>query len=466
MLDRPVALKCVVAELLAESLAWVQLLGAEASLDRLQALTGRPGWEVELEVLALEEEGCLARGAAWRLLRRSPLLSQWSRERRQQAHLAIAARLPPGKRLSHWLAGLVEAAVLSRQAGTRALARYELERLPSPPPTLLALVKGSEAAERGDPATAIADLESLGELPELRLELLRRHLQARALARPGSPGVERFALWLAERAPWAARAAGDPLVAARYAHWSGLVAYRRQQFDDAAAAQLRAAELTSRTGEQLEYGLAAASALQEAGRLEEAKVLVSRVNERAIALRLAFLEARAVWLERILRVRSQETLEPDLELLDAMELLDVHALRVQQQYTESVIAFRKGHHLATRELAARAHRSAQRLSVEVISLMAQVLAYAADPTYAVDLDALAERLLHGPPRFAVEGIALLSVHGTLGQHHIDRALALADAMSPEERDLTGGTTTFGEARQLLVSNRPRTPRSSPGPGRR
>jgi hypothetical protein len=98
--------------------------------------------------------------------------------------------------------------------------------------------------------------------------------------------------------------------------WRSRLAYRQSRFPEAAALATQAALSDEGSAYAVADALAAASAWMEARRPQKALPLARQARAHAAELRHVAYEARAIWLERALRYRSADAIEPWPALAD------------------------------------------------------------------------------------------------------------------------------------------------------
>ena len=201
-----------------------------------------------------------------------------------------------------------------------------------------------------DPPRALARMESLGELPSIRLERCRAALRMIA-ARSGSLDDEQRVLDDVARH---AERSGDADLLARLEGWRGRVAYRAGDHARAAVLHLRSVVSLARPIDAVAARLNAAAALLEGRDPAEVLQVVDEARSALTRLRHPLLEARAEWLIRTARYRMCEPLEPDLELVGSAATLGVPHVEAQIAFTEAAIAWRAGDRGQARALARRA----------------------------------------------------------------------------------------------------------------
>lgn len=379
---------------LEDLLAWIQLAAPHATPARIAELTDRSGWELELELEALEQAGALRwNGDALEPRVSAQVLLAWSNDRRERAHQALARALPVGSRdrLRHMLAGgvtsglLDEALVVARaleEDGRLAEAQTVLEDAVSVAqdasrPVLEALVRlGLDQGTRAGFAQA-ADLvrryatdagsnlcgfcdaveqiraraptagQVLGQVTAFDdpdLEALRRVAQL-AVARE-SDGDESGLL-----AALVQDAGDDP----RALRWLGLLRYRQLRPAEAAQAHLRAAALWDNPLQAASSRIDAAGALVLAGDYSAARRHAEDAAAVALTHRNPRLEARAVWISRGAAFRTGCT-EPDPALVDAGLAQGLGNAAGLLLLGEAYMAFAGGDRAMVQRIAAHAER--------------------------------------------------------------------------------------------------------------
>jgi len=254
-----------------------------------------------------------------------------------------------------------------------------------------------EAAGRvgnGDIDRALGELEGLDTLAAhvvriqaARIASVERHREA----------VERLERW--------ATTPGDTSYAANA---RGLLHYRESRFQEAGAAHLRAA----RTAELRSLGLAArlnaAAALLEAPSPGRAAREAGQVLRAARLLRHPGHEAAAEVLLRAAVYRQSVDTHLDLDLLDALETLEMWPMAAFGALTEAAVAWRR-RDVRAAELADRAERLAQRAGRRAPELLAGALGVLIAPEKVeARVEALAAAAAHTPPGVAAQAMALLA----------------------------------------------------------
>lgn len=429
-------------------LAWIELAAPHADEPLLLRVTGHAAWELEAQLQLLVDQ---------RLVRRrkeggfetvgTAFSGSWSAERRAEAHSAIADAIPipSAATLFHlaaagrvadlagaavdyaarktWEGRLAEAeAVLSEalaavrssdtvdavhqlvvervetalagaSPGAYRRGRLDLDRTGLP--DLPVVERGRrllEAATLGlgeDSERALDVLEHLEPFDDLRLERRRRAIRARATSR--DPSRRESELQTLEA--WA-REVGDEETLASVAGWRGMALFRESRFDEAAERHLAAARSSRRRMFVLSARLNAASALQEAGRYDEARSLALAAIPEARELRHPTYEARAIWISRAATYRAGQPLEYAPEFISALEELGNQTLLGLALITEAGIAFRAGEMDALVALAGKSSVALRRARLVGPSLWMEALTWVGgrhpDPERLVQAQELAE----------------------------------------------------------------------------
>ncbi len=474
-------------------LAFVELCGQDATVALVADAMGRPRAEVDADVDTLSGRRALKRRTGGRLLLRVPVNAEivWPAARREAAHRAIAAAMPPGapNRLRHLIAGgdeqapeiareacdlalrLAQRGQLGRAAvviaeGLRAarcnadgarsdadalLARwveialaeetpaaidrvlYELCRVVPQTPAaahLDQLARAALAAQHSPGEQALAQASAVAPFDDPGLERRRQALRVHASRRCS---VEQQEALLGDLAAWAA-ASGDPQAPAALAGWTARLRYRMGRFEEAAALRIQAAEGAAWITERIEDTLAAASALMEAFRHEEAAAHARSARDLAREHRHAYFEAKAEWILRTIAYRTGEAAAPDFDLVDAVARLGEEDLEALVSMTEAAVAYREGLHAEAAALAGRAHLYWGRMRKDWAATFARSLAIGAGaPAAPGEIAALAAQAIACPlPGLGVQALALIARAGhpiALAPGDLGRTLAGI----PEER---------------------------------
>lgn len=448
-------------------MALLEIASRRVPLADLSHMAGVPPWQAEVtlrkllehDVVAREPDGCVRPTA------RIGAAALWDDERRAAAHAAVADTLPGGseERLFHLIAAnqlekapreacdvaqrvlasgdarrafaaLEEALALLRRGGapdvdteeaaltllvecaltlgtTSALdlTLYHIERLRSPSRRTRAYEKVARAAllaVRGDAARALQLLDDERDDGDAALSRARQNVRAVA-ARFSAPDVERSVLYQA--ALWVRRhpsRRNRSLLAA----WVGWMRYRQERFLAAARCHQRAARLQRSPNVRLSAMLDSATAMLEAGALEEARESASRARELAAGLRHVLQEARAEQVLRAVAYRSDAAEGPDLELLDAVDRLGYPNEEGMIYLTEAATAWRRGRAELAHGLADESARRFAAAGLRWGRLLARTLSLACTRAVASEeAEALlAEARLCPLPGITVQSVGLLT----------------------------------------------------------
>lgn len=451
-------------EPLASLVGWVALAWPHASEALLARCMDFEPWQVELMVTELEAGGHLRRrrDGTWEAMGTAASAAlAWADDRRREAHARVAALLPPGAegRLAHLVAageveGLAEeAARLARELtdrghAARAFGVVETALLAvggqggaaAALPELLvelaraAVVDGSEAMleqcryrmrayATGDVAAARAlqlvtymlaarhhpdptlfvQLGALGAMGDEELEQARQGARfdyVREVDPAGLPAL------LADLDAWAGEDGGRRAVVRLY---RGRLAYYAERYDEAAALQLEAAELAGPGRVGRTARIAAAAAWLEAGQFERAAAVAAQVEAEAVAARLPVAEARAAWVARSVAYRTGRDLEPDLELVAAVEEARLGPNGAQILFTEAAFAWRRRDIDAARRWAGSAAALWGEVSFQAGADLAAALAFLCGAAEPEGGRRLADRLVRARvPGLALQGLGLLA----------------------------------------------------------
>ena len=287
-------------------------------------------------------------------------------------------------------------------------ALYELGRAAAPWPAGEALLHGALRSVEGDGPGALALLDGVGPVDDLRLEVWRHALRVHAAIRCGDAVV---AAVLASIAPLAEH---NPELAASLHGWRGLVAYREERYAEAAALHLRAAQGKPTRAGRLSSRLSAASAQLDAGQLDAAYAEASALAEEAAALRHTLFELRALWIQRSAATRAGRALAPSPELVEAARAAG--ALLAQIALGEASIAWRAGQDALAILFAEEAERAFARERQPGV-LLARALLLTLRPAKKAERVKLARALAAEARRCPIPGLSL-------------QALALCAAVVP------------------------------------
>ncbi|MCB9777020.1 MAG: serine/threonine protein kinase [Alphaproteobacteria bacterium] len=382
-----VALPADLDDQLHATLTWAQLAGPAASIELLVSATGRPSWELALEVEALEQLGVLQRDPSGRLdvLVVEDLAAGWPADLRRDVHRRLADALPPGTdgRLGHMLAsgqtdGLSDESIVVarrlRHSGrvgeaegvlyeaTRLLLRERLDATPLVPE----LVRTGAAADTPDALRRARDMVARIGAPDRVFALLDAAVDVRtgraAEGRVLLDAMPSFAHPLLEYVRQATRVHGaqnamrgdedaliaelqrwaegvaDPETVARVIGWEGLIRFQQGRFEEAAALHERSAALRTQELGRLSAMLNAADAWLEAGELESAHQAASVARQMAMRSRSTTQEARSEVILRSSNVRAQVAREADMALVEAASLIANSSVRISLLVGELRIA--------------------------------------------------------------------------------------------------------------------------------
>ncbi|MCB9796310.1 MAG: protein kinase [Alphaproteobacteria bacterium] len=223
-----------------------------------------------------------------------------------------------------------------------ARALYELRRAALANEVVapwVALLHAASLARHGDAERALA---SWRQVPSSSDEALDRWRWAVRVDIAQSQPVRAFAEVVDDAWAWA-RARGTRTAQADAENWEGLLCYRRLAFERSAELHGRAAEGKAHVSGQLSARANQGYALLELCRVSEVEDVARRLAEQAAACRLPIYEARAEWMLRTIAYRrADDSLQVDLELVDAARHLTGAFLRGQLLFTEAAIAWRAG----------------------------------------------------------------------------------------------------------------------------
>ncbi|MCB9797035.1 MAG: serine/threonine protein kinase [Alphaproteobacteria bacterium] len=387
-------------------------LGSPARL-RLQLLTGSLQDAIE-ELLSVaeraESEGRL--GEAARLLDEA---------------LRLCGGDVPLKRLSVALSRRAQAALQLGALRDIELGLYALERMEDVAPSvrpLIVLLDAARRLRRGETGPAQEGLTLLTPFDEEALDRWRWVLQVEVAQ--FESGTETLARVLEGATDWVIRW-GTPTAEADLSTWRGLLAYRRGDMALAARLHTQGAaakrSVTSRLGGQVN----AASALMEAGALEQAEEAACRLRDAARLAQQPRYAARAEWLLRSVRYRAGLAETVDWELADLAPRL-AGFVGGQLLVVEASVAWRAGRFADARRLTHRLRDVWAAQRDPVLRWLVDVLGLAFAPT--VDTAKAEALLLRGaciePPGFALQGMGLLLwAAPRLREAHQARVLAVA-----------------------------------------
>ncbi len=475
-------------EVLQDLLAWVTLAWPHGASELLHVASGRPRWQLELELQELVAAGAVARLEDGRVqpLHPATALQDWLGRKRRDAHLAVAVALEPGAegrlvhliaagstrrvgqeaealaerlltegRLGHATAVLDEALFIVRRGGgeellgrllaLRGLVALLGQNTRGLRAAILALRRDREGLEEARNLTrllgaALAFLrgrlsragELLSETRPLRdprldaySQTLRFHLDARSGDLEG--GLDRLRQALRDNP--------HPFAQARLASTEGWAAYWAQDFPLAAEHFERSAELAWARSSKLLGLTKSASALMECGRLDEAEALALEAVELAARHRLPVAEGRSEWVLRTVHYRQCKPLEPDEELVRAAGLLETDHLLGMLALGEAAAAWRLGRADLARELGAVSREAFAREGAPW-SLLAEALERLCGGDPPGTLDELVDRSeTVAAPLPRIQVLALAARVEPARSDLLRRVVELAEALPPADRAL-------------------------------
>jgi hypothetical protein len=353
-------------------LAGARRAAAEAALEAADVAWRLPDGALATDVVA-EVRGALSGRASDRLpplgadgrARIGALMRAGEAERAWTlAHVAASAAMDAGDAEAE-AAALAEltlcALVLQEEEAAERTLRVleDVDLLSGPREGWCGLIRAQRAAlGQRDVSRAAEVLAQVGELADDRLEVWRWALELPMwLAR----GPDEAEAWLATLE---ARCAGDPAREGKRLGWLGVVRYRQNRFVEAAALHQRSAALKEREDEKLASSLNAASALLEAGALDEAARVAAEAASRAASLRLARYEALTTGVVRAAAYRAGRAGEAQFALVEGAAAVDP-GIASHLGMNEGAVAWRAGDAAALRRtlaVALPAARASQHLS--------------------------------------------------------------------------------------------------------
>lgn len=392
-----------------EILAWLPACPPEGDLcDVLVDCLGIPRWQIEAHVEESVVRGLIEREglATLRVRCEIHLYEASAEERRRSIHTRLAGRSPAGsqRRLFHLIAagrveeigpetllaarraadagrtaesfqylseGLASArassdssleevilrewlaiALTNSSVDAMAVAQYELARVSEVTETIVILrqlISAAIAVFGPRPAAGLKEVDAIQAVP---VDLLCWwHTLRIASAFCVDPRLH--AACVMEAVDWS-RTTGDSSMQARAENWLGGLRYQEDRFAEAAQHYHASARLQPSPLGRLAATLNAASSLMSAFRFEEAIALATTAEEVAIKYRLPHHEGRAQWIGRAARYGLGQALEPDLELVDAIEVVGSLNLVALVCLTEAAIAWRIHDQSVALKLASRA----------------------------------------------------------------------------------------------------------------
>jgi tetratricopeptide (TPR) repeat protein len=485
-----------------EILAWLHLAWPHATTEQVARASRRPSWIVESIIGSLADDGAVRKlpNGIILPLASSDALVRWSDAARRLAHRAIADAVPRGsvQRLCHlasagdtaavvpealelaeslvddgrsgdaWVAlglgldaaketgdprvvagvleSLARTALLSGTVGDISKARYELDRSGASgprPDALRALLAAVSTALGPAPEPAVAQIAACGPFESAALERARHVWLIRAAERVSldrmEDAVRTFGAWAAESGDALAVAAHEEILA--HAHW------RRSRLDEAAAAYQRVAATDPSGRGRLAALLNLGSVLSQAERHREALDVAERARTMAAERRNPAIEAHAESLLRDVRYALGEAGEPDLELLEALTVLESPDMAAWGHLREAAVARRCGRPEQAVDLARASLSLANDSGQQGVALLAECLAAACGaPLAEGDVARLATAA--AVAYFAwdgVEALALLLLRGGTDRPALRAALGSMLALVPAaERRATGMVLTCSE----------------------
>lgn len=460
---------------LRELMAWLHLAWPRTTTKLLTEVVNMPRWQLQAGLAQLVLLGAV------RLLPdgrheprgRAPGLGPWTADQLAHAHRALAHALPAGadRRLFHLVAAgqtgevgaeaatvarallhdgrlgeaeavlleslrvvrrddgapgeqplltlLVEVAWAARSVGALGVARYEVQRATGDLPelkSLTALIDVAFAASQSGGEAVLARANALPPLADDALDTLRQDIRKHA-ART-CPLVREEALDK-DLAQWAMQR-GTPAAEARLAAWRARLRYRQGRYPEAAALDQSAAKnaalplylrLTA-----MAYG---ASALQSAFEYDAAIELAAQSMALADAGRHVQATARAEQILRSTAYRAGGPMQPDVDLVRAVQEAGLPHLAVSVGFTEAVIAWRQGMWAQALPLVQTVREQAEMLAMQPYASVMPLLHALVDPTQSrpdpQKFSALAEAV--GDPEVALQMYGLAALALAKGQPH-------------------------------------------------
>lgn len=258
-----------------------------------------------------------------------------------EAGLAAARHVGAAHIEARLLRVACEAALADGTVRLEELALFELERAMGDVAAtrrLEEILRASMQVGRAVGTLTLDAVRSAAPFDDELLEIERRTALVRA-ARGCPPEVERAVV--EEAVAWSTGVA-TPRARAVAALWQGLWLYRSGQFSEAAAVQRSAFGESVPPVLRLALTINAASALLEAGELQDASALARTGAQMAASLRHPRLEARAERMARAAAYRRGELLDPDLEFVAAAAAIGQPDVEALVAGTEAAIAMRTG----------------------------------------------------------------------------------------------------------------------------
>jgi hypothetical protein len=219
-----------------------------------------------------------------------------------------------------------------------------------------AIARAAQLATQGDGVRALSLLERKAWLDDETLERARQAVRAIAAAYVEPARHEEI---VRDAVRWA-EGRGEPSLRALGLEWRGWLLYREGRFGEAARLHEEAAATTTEAYRRTACLLGAAWASLDGGEAARARDLACRARALAAECRHAHYEARAETLARSAAYRAGDPGSPDLELVEALDLLGAALVHGVALLNEAAVAWRTGLTGLGRVLAARA---AERLRV-------------------------------------------------------------------------------------------------------
>ncbi len=420
----------------------------------------------------------------------------WPKEKLATLHDRVAAQIPEGHRdrLRHLLAGhaqaeavreavlvadrhisrgmvaaaestLVEGLRMLRQSGVSTadeetfLALLLRGALLAGTPTSLDLVL-YHVARAGRQTALIAEVADLARAAQLALqgdavrslELTRNARSAdlevwrhaiRCIAAAACP-LESHRDVVAGAVRWAEGAgAADPVGRAARCEWVGWLRYREGRYPEAARLHAEAAALAANPARRASALLNAAWASLETFDFDAVKDLAMRALAAAALCRHAHYEARAEILARSAAYRAGDHGEPDLELVEAVEMLGVGHLVGVCALNEAAIAWRLGRSALAQQLAVESARGFHAAGERWGGMLARCLKLVAGATPE---SGETEELVRLATECPLPGLSLQAI-GLLGRAGVASAGALGGLASGHARSLD--SEHHGKRREVL-----------------
>ncbi|MBX2798396.1 MAG: serine/threonine protein kinase [Myxococcales bacterium] len=210
--------------------------------------------------------------------------------------------------------------------------------------------------------------------------------------------------WLALADAWAD---DDPARQARVASWRARTAYRQARYAEALMLERRALAGSDAPGVRLSRLTTAAAAALEVPSMEEAGAWADEARALARALRHPTAEARSLWLQRTVALRSGHPLPPCATWVDAAEAV-APGIAAQVAFTEAASAWRLGQRQLAGTLAGRSTQLFTTVGQDGAATLARALAWTCGTCSAPTPRAIEQ----APDELALQIHALLARHGT------------------------------------------------------